>query len=425
METKDESRLLALPLELLTRVTDNLNDESLPSLRLACKTLEGATFNRFVKTLQNTTCCIYYESRWLSLKRFLNGSPRLVNAVHGILFTTDPLEGKSCHEVQIAPGQEFDDIEAAQRQFDITEAEETHLYEPLHADRRASPALIHSVLFDIENLAPDVYLIVDLGATRFFRDENYILDQDIFLAIATTSCHVDHLVFSRHSCDDLEDVTEYLGGRLLSCISHMETFVFHSTDQSDEEFGSPIDEKNVETIVNILQHARNLSTLYLEMREHRYAEYQWTLTKQLLFANDFSNLDELSLDSIDIPESQLRKAIASCDTRLKRLALESIHLQEVEGGWLAVFRMLSVHSELLSLSLISLSANQGMCSYRAPRLDFCKVKSGHKSISYYDCDRPYAATSLLLRSRDAVSAGLQEILSEPLLLTEARPLSDE
>ena len=90
METKDESRLLALPLELITRITDSLRDESLPSLRLTCKTLEGATFDRFVKIFHDIYCCIYYESRWLSLQRFLNGSPRLVKALRFITFTDDP-----------------------------------------------------------------------------------------------------------------------------------------------------------------------------------------------------------------------------------------------------------------------------------------------------------------------------------------------
>ena len=60
MEIQDDSRLLALPLELLTRITDNLKDESLPSLRLTCKTLEGATFDRFVRTFQDTHCCVHY-----------------------------------------------------------------------------------------------------------------------------------------------------------------------------------------------------------------------------------------------------------------------------------------------------------------------------------------------------------------------------
>ena len=123
METSDESRLLSLPMELLTRITNMLNDESLPTLRITCKTLEGATFDRFAKTFSTTYCCVYYNSRWLSLKKCLNGPLRLVRRLGYINFTTNPLERHHYTEMQIAPGEEFDDIRAAQKQFDFNEAD--------------------------------------------------------------------------------------------------------------------------------------------------------------------------------------------------------------------------------------------------------------------------------------------------------------
>ena len=109
MATSDESRLLSLPMELLTRITNLLNDETLPTLRLTCKTLEGATFDSFAKTFSTTYCCMYYKSRWLSLKKFLHGSPRLVRRLGYINFTTNPLERHHYTEMQIAPAEGFDE----------------------------------------------------------------------------------------------------------------------------------------------------------------------------------------------------------------------------------------------------------------------------------------------------------------------------
>jgi hypothetical protein len=137
MANSDEPRLLSLPMELLTRVTDRLNDKSLSTLRLACKTLEGATFRRFTKVFATSYCCVYYEARWLSLEKFLHGPFRLVRNLKCIDFTTDPLEGHHYTQMQIAPGESFDDIRTAQEQFTLKEANEDEPYEPLDADRQA------------------------------------------------------------------------------------------------------------------------------------------------------------------------------------------------------------------------------------------------------------------------------------------------
>ena len=54
----EPSRLLALPLELLQRITDNVSDETLTTFRLTCKAIEAATFDRFAKTVfEERYCC--------------------------------------------------------------------------------------------------------------------------------------------------------------------------------------------------------------------------------------------------------------------------------------------------------------------------------------------------------------------------------
>jgi len=411
MATSDESRLLSLPMELLTRVTNMLNDESLPTLRLTCKTLEGATFDRFATTFANTYCCVYYEARWLSLKKFLHGSPRLVRSLKCIDFTTNPLERHHYIQIQIAPGEDFDDIHAAQKQFDFREASEDELFEPVDADRQASTALIHSVLLDLGRLAPHVPIGFDLANTRFFRDEGIDLSYDILLAIASTYCMVSELVLSRRSLDNVEDLTAHLGTRLLSCTSMIHSFTFQSTDYMDDEFGDPFEESKLAFLANILRSAYYLCSLMLELDEYRLLGNPWRITNTLLFANNLAHLEHLSLQAMAIPEKQLLRVIASCKTNLNIFNLGGIQLIEREEGWVAIFRSLTTLSKLEFIRLSSLSTCDTTDAPNAAKLNFEHIKHGEK----------IADTHIMLNSKREVADGLQDLLNGPLLYTEKPP----
>lgn len=408
MEIQDDSRLLALPLELLTRITDNLKDESLPSLRLTCKTLEGATFDRFVRTFQDTHCCVHYESRWLSLKRFLNGSDRLVSALRCVTFTSDPLEGHCHRQVQTAPSEAFPDIEDAQRQFSISQAKLDIPYALLDYDSRPSLALIQSVLLDMNELAPHVAISFDLTETRFFRDGDHISHKDIFVAVASTFCGIADLSLSRHSFEDAEDFTAHLGTRFFDCTSFVHSFTFQSTDPADEDFGQPLDEHSVETLINILQSTEYLFSLRLEMDEFRYAGDSCELTHRLLFANSLASLEHLFLEATEITEKRLSEAIASCSVKLKRLFLVFIKLTETDEGWLSILRSLSRFPDLEVLSLAQLATSEAECAFSGPNLDFSNITGGLRSTPYD------ANTHLTLETKESVSAGLKELLSGAL-----------
>jgi hypothetical protein len=412
MATSDESKLLSLPMELLTRVTNMLNDESLPTLRLTCKTLEGATFDRFAKTFSTTYCCVYYKSRWLSLKKFLHGSPRLVRRLGYINFTTNPLERHHYTQMQIAPGEDFGDMNAAQKQFDMREADEDELYEPLDADRQASTALVHSVLLDLKRKAPFVPIAFDLANTRFFRDhfadEGIVFHYDIFLAIASTFCTVSELVLSRRSLDDLEDFTAHLGTRFLSCTSGLHSFTFKSTDFLDGEFGDPLDESKLKFLVSILQGTYCLFSLTLELDEYRLSGDPSAITSTLLFANDLDNLEHLCLQFMAIPEKQLLKVISSCKTSLTIFNIGGIQLVEHDKGWVAIFRSLTTLPKLEFIRFSCLVTSDVADAARAPKLNF----------EHSEYNDKVDKTHLVLNTRREVEAGLQDLLSGPLLYTE-------
>lgn len=393
-----------------------LKDESLPTLRLSCKTLEGATFDRFAKTFATTYCCVYYKSRWLSLKAFLHGSPRLVRRLGYINFTTDPLERHHYAQMQIAPGEDFDDIHAAQMQFDMREANEDELYEPLDADQQASTALIHGVLLDLQRLAPYVPISFDLTNTRFFRDrfdeEGTVFHYDIFLAIASTFCTVGELVLSRRCLDGIEDLTAHLGSRFLSCTSGMHAFTFKSTDIFDEEYREPLDEDKLKFLASILRRAYCLFSLTLELGEYRHLDDPLAITNTLLFANDLEYLHNLCLQFIAVPEKQLLKVIASCKTNLTIFNIGGIQLLEQDGGWAAIFRSLTALPKLEFMRLSCLSTSDAADAASAPKLNFQNIKHNDKA----------EKTHLVLNTRREVTAGLHYLLSGPLLYTEEDPM---
>lgn len=102
-----ESRLLALPMELLEQISDCVTEESLPMLRLACKTLEAATLNRFTTVfLQERRFHVHDETRWLLLNNLL--STRFAKEMREITLTTDELEGKPYSMLQLAPKKSID-----------------------------------------------------------------------------------------------------------------------------------------------------------------------------------------------------------------------------------------------------------------------------------------------------------------------------
>lgn len=90
-----DSTLLELPLELLCKVFGELNDESLPSVRLACKRLDTASFDMFAQSFINVRACyILEEARWKLDFDILNRSPRLTDRLRELTFTDQPLELK-------------------------------------------------------------------------------------------------------------------------------------------------------------------------------------------------------------------------------------------------------------------------------------------------------------------------------------------
>jgi hypothetical protein len=86
--------LLNLPVEILDQITDYLNEEVLATLRLTCKTLHAATFDRFCNVyIAHLACWMISKDRWECLHNLLSASSKpLSDRVRTITLTMNELE---------------------------------------------------------------------------------------------------------------------------------------------------------------------------------------------------------------------------------------------------------------------------------------------------------------------------------------------
>jgi hypothetical protein len=102
-EGDQHCHLLDLPVEMLQRITNNLHrTQALPALRLTCKALDHVTFDRFAQTFGTVKCCIFYEKRWLSLKKLLETPSRITDKIRWVEFTTCSFESTDYHKLPLA-----------------------------------------------------------------------------------------------------------------------------------------------------------------------------------------------------------------------------------------------------------------------------------------------------------------------------------
>lgn len=95
-----EPTLLGLPLELLCKVFGELNDESLPSIRLARKSLDAGSFDKFAQAFINGRACyIFEEARWKLLLNIIDRTPRLGGRLRELTFTDQRLGLKNTRDL--------------------------------------------------------------------------------------------------------------------------------------------------------------------------------------------------------------------------------------------------------------------------------------------------------------------------------------
>lgn len=118
----NNSALLALPVELVHRIADHLEDESLLQLRLTCKALETIRFDRFAEAyVVHQSCWIYEEERWKRLYLIFTTNRRLSTHIKTILLTVDVLEASAERALDTV---EFGSLREFREWASMTEAEQ-------------------------------------------------------------------------------------------------------------------------------------------------------------------------------------------------------------------------------------------------------------------------------------------------------------
>lgn len=90
MDTNTASPFLALPVELVTRITDLLDKEDLLMIRPTFKALDAITFDRFAEEyFAHVYCWIATSESYDRLRNIISDSSRLRNRVRQLTFTAN------------------------------------------------------------------------------------------------------------------------------------------------------------------------------------------------------------------------------------------------------------------------------------------------------------------------------------------------
>lgn len=413
-----ESRLLTLPMELLERITDCAIEDALPMLRLASRTLETATMNRFTTIfLQERWLHVHDQTRWLLLNNLL--STRFASRIREITLTTDDLEGKTYSMLQFPPpmNMRYEELVRCRAKTGLKAGRSTFVETRLHRGPRPSAALIRHVMANVKRFAPNAQMKLDLVSLKY---DNLSLrgglQGDIMLAVFANKVPLMEFELNDDSIAGSPPPMAHLDPNMAICFSSLQDFSYRQlihnnwpiTDNREEH-----EQKREDAWLDAFQKGLKTSTELRRLRlsfGRMYAEYLGHPARCLL-RNSFPHLQHLSIDHGQFVEEDLVVALSACRLTLVSFDLWSIHLLDCHQPWLQTLQLLASMPNLRRLSLGSLEAGK---FWMGPDFD-CWLSDrtlfvGHVNTNVTD-GRTYA---LKCEGREQVTAALQALLSSPL-----------
>lgn len=387
MATKDQtSPLLALPVELVGRIVDSLEPESLLMLRLTCKVLDHSTHDLFAKKFfERRYCCIYYEPRWLLLNEVI--SSRLGSRVRKVEFTSEPLESKWYKDLQLAPHASESDMTAAQSsaggQLSRSIGPQTQV------PAWPSTAIFHRVFRDIKRLVPATLVKLDF-LEDWLRETDLtapLIKVDVLIAAVTAGVTIASLNL------DVQDAHSFT-----SALTHLEPEIASSTRSLKRlRFRKRGHDHEPQFITSILESANDI-------RELAVASLPGLpMTTAVLRAHDFSKFTTLRLSGAIFPGEDLVTGLSACRSML-HLRLSDVRLLSGEDGWPSVFHALASLPQLHKLSLSVLWDRFG--AIRDRRLTFRGLLHGKTT---------FEGRKVEYEGREQTVAGLDELKAAPWL----------
>lgn len=352
--------LLGLPLELLCKVFDELNDESLPSVRLACKDLDEASFDKFTHAFINVrACCILEEARWKLLFDILNRSPRLTDRLRELTFKDDRLELKDSRDLNTVVRKDasramlgFSQLQELMMASKAEEAAELQA-RSVGATLQPSASLIFRVMADIATKAPYARVKMDFDISHHAHRIRPDVQDTMLLAASAANVIVRSLELDYDAAhgmasffDNISQIPQY------SCTSSLHRLAYLKGNAHRPQHAKDY-EQQLSTLCSIIQSTTELCELELVL-------YGWnghtqrmpfpkarTVSNILLVANRLDHLRILSLSDTDMLAMDLITVLSRCKPQLTKLILNRI---SIETGWTGVLRLLSTMAKLSDLS---------------------------------------------------------------------------
>ncbi|KAM0716735.1 hypothetical protein Q7P37_008180 [Cladosporium fusiforme] len=351
-----ESKLLALPPELVEKIIPFVTDEALIPLRLTCKTLHDLSFNHFTRVyFSNLYCCMSEMDRYERLLNIIEGSSRIKDRIRDVIFTSDILElGPPLHTVK--KDQQNDHSATIEAQS------------ALYGDTFAVDVLfVNSVLLDLKKLSK---VRIWLDFTGISPDAHRLQHCEVFtqfwFCLTTTDADLYCLNITGKDLPSLDYVLHYYRTSVMSLMSKIKMIKYIPKSMPD-----------LQEALDIFPAATSVEELILQVggpcrcRDDDSDMYvRVELHPALLLAINYSSVVSLKIlyATLDDDPEALSSALEKCSPTLKFLRLAYVTIGTSNGGWTEIFRTLLTMPNLTFLGLDSLERHLPASGSAPPRI---------------------------------------------------------
>jgi hypothetical protein len=340
--------LLALPVELLQRITDNLSDETIPTFRLACKAIEASTFDTIAKIyFEDRYCCIYQKARWTLLRDIVFS--RIGDRIRRVVFTTNALAPAQYEHLHLAPTKPEGDkaYDILFSQFDVGFA--------LVGTRTQTTAwpcenTIQNCIIRIRNLSPMIHLEVEFDEECIYdaEKERTLAKANVLKAIAVSRMEVAAFKISSTDIVEVDKAMQTQGHKLSACIRSVQNLSLRESHLNTED--------SRRLICRLLEVATELRMLWLQLY-HSTDPLPGPTASKLLSVSNVSQLQILAISDVTIEGAGLMAVLSRCQATLLKVSMTCVCVLGDDSVWRNVFDTLALMPRLSEVRLQSLQQN--------------------------------------------------------------------
>lgn len=337
------SLLLTLPMELLQRIIIMLGDETLPTFRLTCKTIEATTFDLFAQIFfEERYCCIFYKPRWTLLEDVI--SSRMGDRVRRVVFTTDVLAPFGLEHLQIAPTKPSGKIShIAYSQCEVRRALIETVGPRTQIPAWPSRRVIERCLIFMRNLTPNVLVEAHFGSPLSFgmEEECDLVTVNVLAAVFDIRMKLTALEISSDNIIAVNEAMKALGHDLTSRLRSLQSFSFM------EPYAADMDARRV--VYGFLESMTELRDLRFQFSHTDYAveTLPGPTNSELLSIARVTKLTSLDLSMLTLRGAELVAVLSCCNSTLLKVTMSFVCISGRDSVWADVF------DELVSMPRLS------------------------------------------------------------------------